>query len=58
MDKAGFAYEKIIADDNIELAKQYGVKGSPTLVITDGVNAEKYYGVPEIKSIVASVQVR
>lgn len=58
MDKAGFAYEKIIADDNIELAKQYGVKGSPTLVITDGENTEKYYGVPEIKSILASVQVR
>lgn len=58
MDKAGFTYEKLIADDNIELAKQYGVKGSPTLVITDGVSAEKYYGVPEIKSILASVQVR
>ena len=58
MDKAGFAYEKVIADDNIELAKQYGVKSSPTLVITDGVNVEKYYGVPEIKSILASVQVR
>lgn len=56
-DKAGFAYEKIIADDHLELAKQYGVKGSPTLVITDGVNTERYYDVPEIKKFLASVQV-
>jgi len=57
-EKSGFEYEKIIADDHIELAKQYGVKGSPTLVITDGVNTERYYDVPEIKKFLASVQVR
>lgn len=57
-EKAGFEYEKIIADDHLELAKQYGVKGSPTLVITDGVNTERYYDVPEIKKFLASVQVR
>lgn len=57
LEKSGFAYEKLIADDNIELAKQYGVKGSPTLVISDGVHTEKYYGVPEIKKFLASEQV-
>ena len=56
-EKAGFTYEKIIADDHLELAKQYGVKGSPTLVISDGVNTERYYDVPEIKKFLASVQV-
>ena len=47
--RKGFDFEKLIADDNLELAKKYGIKGSPTLVITDGVNTEKFYGVPEIK---------
>ncbi len=54
LDKAGFRYEKLIADDNIALVNQYGVKGAPTLVITDGVNTEKFYGVPEIKKFLAS----
>ena len=53
LGKANFTYEKLIADDNIDLAKQYGVKGSPTLVITDGVNTEKFYGVPEIKNFLS-----
>ena len=57
LDKAGFEFEKLIADDNLELAKQYGVKGSPTLVITDGVNTEKFYGVPEIKKYLESASV-
>lgn len=57
LDKAGVAYEKLIADDHLDLAKQYSVKGSPTLVITDGVNIERYYGVPEIKKFLASEQV-
>ena len=58
LSKAGFSFEKIIADDNIELAKQYGIKGSPTLVITDGANTEKLYGVPDIKTFLESVRVR
>ncbi len=57
LDKAGVSYEKLIADDHLDLAKQYGVKGSPTLVITDGVNTERYYGVPEIKKFLATEQV-
>jgi len=56
LNKAGFAYEKLIADDNVELCKQYGVKGAPTLVITDGTNFESYYSVPEIKKFLASQQ--
>ena len=55
LSKAGVAYEKLIADENIELCKQYGVKGAPTLVITDGENAVNYYSVPEIKKYLASL---
>ena len=55
LGKAGVAYEKLIADENIELCKQYGVKGAPTLVITDGEQSANYYSVPEIKKYLASL---
>jgi len=58
LEKVGFDFEKLIADDNLELAKQYGIKGSPTLVITDGVSTEKFYGVPEIKKFLETARVR
>ena len=49
MDKAGFAYEKIMATENPELAKQYGVKQAPTLVLPDG---SKIAGAGAIKAFV------
>ena len=55
LNKAGVAYEKLIADDNVELCRKYGVKGAPTLVITDGENHVNYYSVPEIKKYLASL---
>ena len=55
LNKAGVAYEKLIADTNVELCKQYGVKGAPTLVITDGESHVNYYSVPEIKKYLASL---
>ena len=53
--KAGVAYEKLIADENLDLCKAYGIKGAPTLVITDGENHENHYSVPEIKKYLASL---
>ncbi len=53
LTKAGVAYTKLIADDNADLCRQYGVKGAPTLVITDGENFNSYYSVPEIKKYLA-----
>ena len=55
LSKAGVAFEKLIADENLELCKKYGVKGAPTLVITDGENHVNYYSVPEIKKYLASL---
>ena len=55
LTKAGIPYEKKIAEENLELCKQYGIKGAPTLVITDGENHVNYYSVPEIKKYIASV---
>ncbi len=55
LQKAGVAYEKLIADDNKDLCLRYGVKGAPTLVIVDGENHVNYYSVPEIKKYLASL---
>ncbi len=55
LNKAGVAYEKLIADDNRELCLAYGIKGAPTLVITDGENHQNFYSVPEIKKYLASL---
>ena len=55
LTKAGVPFEKLIADENVELCKQYGIKGAPTLVITDGTNFNTYYSVPEIKKYLASL---
>ena len=53
--KAGVAYEKLIADEHVDLCKQFGIKGAPTLVVTDGENHVNYYSVPEIKKYLASL---
>ena len=54
MDKAGFAYNKLIAEENIDLVNKYGIKGAPTLVLDDGETVLKFYGVPEIKKFLAN----
>ena len=53
LDKAGFKYEKLMADENAELALSYGVKQAPTLVVTNGTDFEKYAGAPAIKQFLA-----
>ena len=46
---AGVAYEKVYADQNPDLAKQYEIKQAPTLVITNGENIEKIMNVSNIR---------
>ena len=53
LDKAGFAYENLTAEEHPELCREYGIHGAPTLVLSDGVHFEKYYGVAEIKKLLA-----
>ena len=49
MDKNGFLYEKVLADENPELVEHYGIRQAPTLVVDDGANVEKFIGVSAIK---------
>ena len=53
LDKAGFSYENLTAEEHPDLCREYGIKGAPTLVLSDGVHFEKYYGVAEIKKLLA-----
>ena len=55
LNKAGVSYEKLIAEENLDLCRKFDVKGAPTLILTDGENATKFYAVPEIKKYIASL---
>ena len=49
LEKAGVAFEKILANDDPALATKLGIKQAPTLLVVKGGVAEKYVGVSEIK---------
>ncbi len=53
LDKAGFAYEKLMAEENADLAIKYGVKQAPTLVIVTGAGFEKFAGAGAIKQFLS-----
>ena len=55
MDKAGFAYDKLMADEHPELAKQYGVKQAPTLIVNEGGEPRKIAGAGAIKQYVSQL---
>ncbi len=51
LDKAGVAYEKLLANEHADMVATFGVKQAPTLVVVkDGV-AAKYAGVSDIKKM-------
>ena len=49
LDKNGIKYEKLYADENVELVTEYGIKQAPTLIVTNTNPIEKYTGVSDIK---------
>ena len=57
LDRAGYAYEKLMAGENAELAKKYGVKQAPTLIVPDGEGFEKVAGAGAIKQYLAALSV-
>ena len=56
LDKQNFPYQKLNAEENVELAKQFGVKQAPTLVVTTDGGFEKYAGAGAIKQYAAAHQ--
>ena len=49
LEKAGIPYEKLLANEHVELSKSYGIKQAPTLVVVNNGNTEKYVGLSDIK---------
>ena len=56
MDKAGFAYEKLMAEENGDLVAKYEITQAPTLVITDGENYVKYAGAGAIRQYLLDIE--
>ncbi len=54
LDKAGFKYEKLLANEHADMATAFGIKQAPTLVIVkDGV-VSKFAGVSDIKKMLGA----
>ena len=54
LDKAGFKYEKLLANEHAELATEFGVKQAPTLVVVKDGTCTKYAGVSDIKKMLGA----
>ena len=51
LDKAGVEYQKLLANENVELVNTFGIKQAPTLVVVKDGEASKFIGVSEIKKM-------
>ncbi len=49
LDKAGVAYEKLLANEHAEMATDLGIRQAPTLVVVENGAVAKYAGVSDIK---------
>ena len=54
LDKAGVSYRKVYAEDEPELAKSFGLKQAPTLIVSKGGESEKIVNVSNIKKYLGS----
>ena len=52
LDKAGVKYTKIYAEDEPQLAVQYGIKQAPTLLTVRGGEAERYVNLSNIRKYI------
>ena len=53
LDRASVDYEKFLAEENRDLAAEFGIRQAPTLVAVHGSEIEKYAGVANIKRFIA-----
>ena len=49
LDKQGIKYDKLLANENVELTQALSIKQAPTLVVVNDGKVEKYAGVSDIK---------
>ncbi len=58
LDQAGLAYETLLVEENADLARSYGIKEAPTLVVIKGNMAEKIANPSNIKGYVDKLFVK
>ena len=51
LDRAGYLYHTLLANENAELVNAFGVKQAPTLVVVKNGEAAKFAGVSDIKKM-------
>ena len=52
LEKAGIDFEKIYANEKPEMAREYGVKQAPTLVVVSDGEVSKFTGLSDIKKYI------
>ncbi len=52
LQEAGIAYEKVLADEEKELAMKLGIRQAPTLVVGDDANAYKITGLNDVRKYI------
>ena len=55
LDKAGVAYEKILADEKPEEAVNFGIRQAPTIVVINGDSVEKFAGPGPVQRFIDSI---
>ncbi len=55
LDKAGYAYKKVLATEQVDLANKYGIRQAPTLVVVQGDEFAKYKGVSDIRGMLKAM---
>ena len=58
LDQAGMSYETLVAEENAELSKAYGIKEAPTLVAIKGNVAELVANPSNIKAYIEKLTVK
>ncbi|MEE0928056.1 MAG: ribonucleoside triphosphate reductase, partial [Acutalibacteraceae bacterium] len=53
LDKAGYKYEKLLANEHADLVNEFGVKQAPTLVVVKDGTVSKFAGVSDIKKFLS-----
>ena len=54
LEKNGIVYDTILAEENAELAKKYGIMQAPTLVLVEGDTFTPYVGVPGVLKYISN----
>ena len=59
LEKAGIAFEKVYADENVELVERFGIKQAPTLVVAEnGVEVTKAVNLSNIRKYIETVETK